>query len=116
MYAIAHIIYGIPLNSNDNVIEVSDVLEMIIEDDETDGIISYYRGSGEDLHPQAFGVGVCEFDECNHHIDLSTLNFTPTNEQRWKFQDLYNALPIEIRTEMVSKFGPPRTFLLWSSS
>jgi hypothetical protein len=113
-YAIATIIYGIPLDTYDADVTISEELSNLIEDQEG-GFICLYRGNS-DGPGQAFGIEVSEFDECNHHIDIKDLTFQPSLEQVKKLSDLLDALPNHIVDEMAKTFGPARTFLLWSSS
>tara|TARA_R110000868_G_scaffold324272_5_gene585169 strand:- start:757 stop:1104 length:348 start_codon:yes stop_codon:yes gene_type:complete len=113
-YAIAHVIYGIPLNSNDDEVKKSDELEDLIED-EPEGMLGYYSGSAPWI-PTAFGVELHEFDECNHHIDLDTINLQPTAEQLAQFNTEWANLPAEIKEEIIKSYGLPRVFLLWSTS
>lgn len=113
MYAIATVFYGVPLNSNEAEIPKSSLLEEAIEE-EQDGFTQLYSG-GSNCVPSAFGVQLSEFDECCHHIDISTLQLSPTAEQVTEYKRLYEALEPELQKEL-EVYGEPRVFILWSTS
>lgn len=116
-YAIGNVIYGIPLGTNrynpTGESEWSEELSIAIEDELT-GFLQYYSGSGD--VPAAFGVELCEFDEACYFVDITGLTLRPTIEQQAEVERAFNALPISLREEIITKFGTPRTFILWSTS
>ena len=114
MYAIGNIIYGIPLNDNDNDIEQPEILEVALEDEDPEGFMTFYTGSGDTI-PSAFGIVLDGIDEACHHIDLATLKLVPTDAEQAQFEKLYNDLPQELK-DAVDVYGKPRTFILWSTS
>ena len=115
MYAIANIIYGIPLISNEiPSIELSDELKEIIEDDDTDGILSFYSGSGDNT-PAAFGILLGQFDEACAYTDISKLKLTPIKEDIDQFEMLFNNLSNSLKIEIAS-ISKPFVFFLWSNS
>lgn len=77
-YAIFGVMYGIPLTSEDNQ-DITDIRELMNEL-EPPGFESYYSGNA-DVEPCAFGVNLCDFDECVDHIKVSDLKLVPTQEQ-----------------------------------
>jgi len=112
-YAIFSPIYGIPLNKNHQDVQRSEELQDMI-DSEVPGIISMYSGSGES--PLAFGIDLDnEFDECQHHLEVSEVLLTATPEQVAEFDHLFAGLSDEVKDEMLA-LGKPRVFLLISSS
>jgi hypothetical protein len=115
MYAIAQVIYGIPLNSN-NYFEdnrQSADLDLALENADP-GFLRYYSG-GADVPPSAFGIELSSFDEACHHVDLSSLVLEPTDAQHSEFAHLLEALEPALREEVLS-YGEPRVFFLWSTS
>lgn len=117
MYAICNVILGWPLNTNGpgKANDWSEELENAIEDEQP-GFIQHYRGSGEDM-PTAFGVELCEFDECAHHTFISDITLTSTREQETEIIALFNGLTPSLRREIITKYGlEPRIFILWTSS
>jgi hypothetical protein len=114
MYAIAQVIYGIPLNDNNGIVEQSEKLEYAIEDHDP-GFLTFYSGHGEAI-PSAFGIAVDEFDEACHHVDLSKLRLVPMQTDQDAFQELWDQLDEELKTEITTKYGTPRMFFLWSTS
>jgi len=115
MYAIAQVIYGLPLHLNsDNDDDWSDELEEAVEGEE-DGFLTYYSGAG-DHNPAAFGIHLCEFDEACDHIALTDLKLKPDEAQKEAFKRKLSALSNELRKEVTSRYSEPRTFILWSTS
>ena len=114
MYAIAQVIYGIPLNSNDNEnLDPTGVLTEAVEYEES-GYLEYYNG-GSDVPPRAFGVEISEFDECCHHIPLQDLRLRPTVDHLDQYQKLWNQQSPECQ-EALKKIGEPQVFILWTTS
>jgi len=120
-YAIAHIVYGIPLQPATGYLKRkwSEELEELIEaadDDEVDGFVLPYSGSS-DSQQAAFGILLGEFDEACHHIELSELRLTPTEVEVNLFQKNFNNLTETIQEELSGeKYGVPRVFILWGTS
>lgn len=78
------------------------------------GFLSEYCSSGGD--PLAFGVVLGQFDEACHHIELSDLSvFEIDPVQKQLVNSVYTKLPDDIK-QYVKKNGPPRLFMLRSSS
>ena len=118
-YAIAHIVYGIPLQNADGYLKRrwSEELEEAIEN-EDEGFITPYSGSSE-VTPAAFAVEIGTFDEACHHIEASTLKamLQPTFQVVDKWRDNFKALSESLRTELSDeKYGEPRVFILWGTS
>jgi hypothetical protein len=117
MYAIGHIIYGLPLKAADcreADPEWSEELEEAMDDYE-DGFHTPYSGSGE--NPAAFGVQLAMFDEACHHINLTDLVLTPTEEQKAEYARLFAGLTPDLQKELSAKsYGEPRVFILWATS
>lgn len=113
MYAIANIIYGIPLISNDPDFSRSDDLQEFI-DEEGDGVQSLYSGAGGE-QPAAFGVLIGEFDEACAFVEQSVYSASPSAEHVAEFNRLWANLSEEDRA-LMEPYGAPRTFLLWSTS
>jgi hypothetical protein len=112
-YAIFSPIYGVPLKSTRGKSNLSDELKDMVES-EAAGIIAKYSGSGD--MPLAFGVDLdADFDECTHHLELSKLKLTASLDQVKKFDDLFAGLTQELKDEILT-YGPPRVFILVSSS
>lgn len=118
MYAIALIVYGVPLMAGEhNEVTLPQCLDDILEegDGEELGWLMPYRGSGCD-HPFAFGIELCQFDEACNFVDMSTLNLAPTDAQRQEYDLKLAALSEELRAAVLRIGGQPRTFILWASS
>lgn len=107
MYAIAQVIYGIPLESPDLILEESLA-------GEEPGFLEYYSGSGDT--PAAFGVEIDSFDECCHHIFVRDLKLTPTAQQEAEYRDLWDQQPQEIQEALCKIAAEPEVFILWSTS
>lgn len=119
MYAIVNVVYGIPLHDNNTLDamldkEWSDELGSAI-DEEYPGILGFYSGSSNCV-PTAFGVLIDTFDEACHHVDLSSIRFQPDVTQIKQYDEEWAALPKTLQTEITSKFGKPRVFMLWTTS
>lgn len=111
-YAIFTVFYGIPLEAPDTGPFPDSVGEA--QDMELPGFHRQYSGHAQ-VTPACFGVELDQFDECDHHINLSSLTLAPTSEQVTEFQTLFDALDPEVR-EGLQKFGEPRVFFLTSTS
>jgi hypothetical protein len=114
MYIIANVIYGIPLHDKTWDVEYSPELEEMLEAEEG-GFRQYYHGSADNT-PSAFGVEVAEFDECCYFVDLTAEITTATQSHIDEFNSLWDALTPTLKDEISSKYGQPRTFILWTSS
>jgi len=141
MYAIAEVIYGIPLCTSTKVKNAhgmeyleedakrTERVELALEGQDLDdedaelplaeskgevGFNSPYSGSSDTL-PGSFGVILDAFDEACHHIELSDLCLQPTEEQKAAYQATWNALPEALRADL-AVYGEPRVFFLWSTS
>ena len=120
MYAIAEIVYGIPLNTNKGSEKWSEELELALDNEEFDGLMTFY--SGGDCPPAMFGVVLGEFDEACHHVDLDSLKLKPTTEDIMEYHRMFEALPETLQQEIVMKYGKPKgcgepwVFFLWSTS
>lgn len=115
-YAIAQVIYGVPLSDGD---AMSEELGEILENEgcsesEQAGFHSFYSG-GSPVTPAAFGVRLDEFDEACYSIDLDTLKLAPTNEQLALFNSAWASLEENVR-KALEPMGEPRVFILWSTS
>jgi len=114
-YAIAQVIYGLPLNTNRSDDEPwSEELEDQL-DEGKNGFLKYYSANS-DVIPAAFGIELCEFDEGCDHVDISDLKLEPTEDQKSKYQELLEMLPDDLLKEVTKRYSVPRTFILWSSS
>lgn len=112
-YAIANLIYGVPLHTNDSLYERPESLNNALED-EIEGFLAYYSGSG--YSPGAFGIKVDEVDECSHHSELHLAKFMANGHQHHvDYERLLKQLPKELQ-DQIKAFGHPRLFILWSSS
>lgn len=112
-YAIANLIYGVPLHTNDGSYERPQILEDALENEDY-GFLAFYSSSGE--RPGAFGIKVDEFDECCHHSELHLAKFMANgHSHHTEYERLFKQLPKELQDE-VRAFGQPRLFILWSSS
>lgn len=124
MYAIATVIYGIPLLNNkksdreQRSLELQRLIGVRVDDeddfdydevDAPDGFFIEEYGSG-------FGIQMGEFDEGCHHVDASSLKLIPTDAQVKKYNKLFSKLPLSIQQELTTKFGQPRTYFLWGHS
>lgn len=110
-YAIVNMIYSVPLMDTNG--ERSDDVNDFIEE-EPDGVLKFYSGSGET--PAAFGVNMkCDFDECTHHTELSSIRTLATTEEKATYKNLLADLTPE-QQKMLEQFGEPRVFMLWSTS
>ena len=115
MYAIAQIIYGLPLVANDGETSPRDTaaIAQAIED-EADGFLSYYSGAGDES-PAAFGVELGEFDECCAYLNVADLPLLPTAEQKEQYNRILAASTADIKAALAT-LGTPRVFFLWSTS
>lgn len=114
-YAIAHVIYGIPLTPNAGEAAVSRALRKAgRRPDEGRGFLGYYSGSADE-HPAAFGVKLDDFDEACAYTELSQLCLTPTPAQLATYQGLLAQLNEGLRTDLLA-LGAPRVFFLWGTS
>lgn len=141
MYAIAEIIYGIPLCTSTKVKNAhgmehleedatrTERVELALEGQDPDdenvelplastlgevGFNSPYSGSS-DATPASFGVILGAFDEACHHTELGDLCLQPTDEQKAAYQAAWDALPEALRADL-AVYGEPRVFFLWSTS
>ena len=107
-YAIANIIYGIPLCSN--VVQVAKDLGYDGEDAESFGFVSMYTASG----PQTGYCGVCldKFDECDAE-KVSDLTWEPTDAQEAEYNRLLSEVPERLREHIDTA---PTVWIIWSSS
>ncbi len=114
MYAIANVIYGLPFPP-DLPEEVNDRLNEVSEIEAELGpcYLAYYSGS-DTQQPRAFGVLLCEFDECQD-VNIADLVLVPTQNQIDKFNNEYAKLDPEFK-ELLKDQGEPRVFILWSTS
>lgn len=119
MYAIANVIYGIPLEiefkyyysdvkNDENHVRV---LENHFKN-QTPGFLQYYSGGGPT--PLAFGVEIDRFDEC-YNVKVSELNLIPSEEVKQKYQEMFEELDIDTQQELKT-FGEPEVIFLWSTS
>lgn len=117
-YAIVNVMYGVPLSHNQYPEERSELIQVAIEEADTDkdeaGFHRFYSG-GSDVTPAAFGIILGKFDEATHHTEMSEVLKEPTQEQLLKFQEALEALGPELYVSL-SEYGKPRVFLLWSTS
>lgn len=112
-YAIMTPIYGIPLRKQKGGGMISEKMDKLL-DDGCYGFMRYYSDGNDSSI--AFGVYVGqEIDECCHHVESSNFILEPTEEQKIKFNELYEKLDSDIKEEM-KQFGQPRVFYLMHSS
>jgi len=119
MYAIANIIYGIPLVKTDEESKHSEALKDLLEESDNEAgeapsFISYYSGSAE-VTPCAWGLELGYFDEGCAFVEADKLFMRPTNAQIAMVNEAFAALPEALRAE-ISEYGPIRVFALWSTS
>lgn len=117
MYAIAQIIYGYPLVSNDTDVPSARTTNELIDQalvDEEDGFLEYYSGASDE-EPVAFGIELGAFDEACAFVALSSLPTSPTAEQLAEFQANLDKLDAHTRSAIVA-LGEPSVFFLWSTS
>lgn len=113
-YAIATIIYGLPLVSNDfEDLNYSEELNEALENDDA-GFHRFYSG-GSNVDPAAFGVILGEFDEGCAYVDAHRLPLAPTPEQISEYVKLREPLSVALNEEL-DTYGEPRVFFLWSTS
>jgi hypothetical protein len=112
MYPIVKIIYGFPLHNNQIDYVHSAAINNALED-ELPGFMTFYSGAG--YMPCAFGIFLDEFDGAHHHVDLSSMNLKPSEQQIFDFVKLVQNLDEPTCTELV-KYGYPRIFFLWTTS
>jgi hypothetical protein len=109
MYAIGHVIYGIPLTK-----EIEKVCNKVlnVEAGEHDGgfFKTFYSGSG-DTTPGFCGVELASFDESSNFL-LSKITKTPTKAEKAKAIAKIAALPKEIKRIM----PPIGAWVVWSTS
>jgi hypothetical protein len=113
MYAICTVVYGWDLTDQSK--ELNDIVEEIIEacaeeveNEEELGLITRYAGGNID--PYAFGITLCEFDECGNYL-VSKLKLKASEEDKKKLAKL--KIPKKLKPYLK---GEPTEFLLWSSS
>jgi hypothetical protein len=111
MYCIFTVVYGIPCHNNERSHVRSELIEEQAEC-ESDGFFSPYSGKGDT--PIAFGIGLGEFDEACHHVEMFSVP-TPTPAQMGEFKKLYDALEPEVKAAL-DQYGAPRVFFLAGSS
>lgn len=116
MYAMAHMIYGYPLVTNDQepsprarLPRVDDAL-----DEEMAGFLTYYSGAADET-PAAFGIRLGRFDEACAFVPIAEIPLAPTEDQRTEFQRLLEALPSDLQGDLRG-LGEPSVFLLWATS
>ena len=115
MYAIANVIYGIPLMiENGDEESMSDEFFEALDEDEG-GFMTFYSGSG-DFIPRAFGVMLDQLDECCHHIFLDEVALAPTADQEAEYQALWARHSPETQAQLLAHGAEPRVFILWSTS
>lgn len=114
MYAIARIIYGVPLVSNDDTpLELPASVSEAVEDEE-EGFLTYYSGSSDEP-PAAFGVELGEFDEACAFVKPADLPLTPTAHHVAQYEALLATQPPE-RKACLAALGAPQVLFLWSTS
>lgn len=116
MYAIAHLIYGHPLVTNDAGPSPRarwPRVDAAIED-EVEGFLTYYSGAADET-PAAFGIRLGHFDEACAFVPLSDIPLAPTDEQKAQYEAQFAALAPELQDDLRS-LGSPAVFLLWSTS
>ena len=111
-YAIFTIVYGFPLANVEDDNRSSELEDFV--DRCPDGVETRYSGSAIQI-PAAFGLVLGQFDECDHHIEISSLTLIPTSKQLATFHRLFEALPLEDQ-HLLNTLGFPRTFFLVSTS
>lgn len=105
-YAIANVIYGVPLTK-----EVGFLIYGKDAEPEDLGFEILYSGSA-DYSPGFCGVSLYLFDECSDSFPASQLVLVPTPEQRAQAEAKIAQLPEDVR-----KLCPPlNTYIVWSTS
>jgi len=107
-YAIANVIYGVPL-TRDEILEKVSIDDL----DGQDGFLSYYSG-GADVQPMAFGVALSEFDEATDYVDMRTLQIMPTGADLDQYQRCLDQLEDPEKSILAAE--KPFVFILWSTS
>lgn len=117
MYAIATVMYGIPLCSETKSQSQlsADLMEVIEDGGDEAGFHISYRGSGGDV-PAAFGIELDSFDEACALVEVSDLKLEPTKKQIDEFNKMFNSLDENMQKEITKFGGKPRVFFLWESS
>jgi hypothetical protein len=116
MYTIVDVVYGIPLNrNNEEPPDRSLALDGVI-DDEVLGIINPNRKDDLNGKPIAFGIVIDGFDEDCHHTEGTSVRMVPSEGEIKDFNDMFAALDPAVQQEMKEKYGEPRVFFLWSTS
>jgi hypothetical protein len=107
MYAIATIVYGVPVDEKIDRL----VHERSFEDLEELGWEILYSGSSN-ISPGFLGVELCDLPTIEDSTLVSTLRFAPTDEERARAQALIDAQPEEIKALL----PPPDVYIIWSTS
>lgn len=112
--AILNVVYGIPLcDEGGDRLDMSDELNDIIDGEQLEGFERLYSAYGEE--PCYFGINISLLGEGGIN-ELDELRIYPTMAEMDKYEQMFNALPEEIKSELLSLFPGPRVFFLWSSS
>lgn len=114
-YAIANVIYGVPLNEEANDLinkwEQDETNDNWFEDnDGTCGFTMLYTGSAD--YAGYCGVSLMEFDECEDFRPISSLNVQPTEKQIEEVKAKVAKLHPELKA-VLPEIG---TYLVWSTS
>lgn len=112
MYAIANVIYGVPLTRG-YLAELADDMNNEGVQDSNDGYLKYYSGNS-DYVPAAFGVELCSFDEATDYLEVEKLKLEPTDEDKKEFNRLLLELDEPFRN--IIERETPSVFILWSTS
>lgn len=122
-YAIGNIVYGIDASENSQLISIieewlteNSTSEIQTSDDfQENWCQSYYSAGG--LILAVFGIQLGYIDECNN-ISIERLNekaFVNDNN-KLKYMEMYNKLPLSLRSKIEDAGLKAETFILWSSS
>ena len=112
-YAIANIIYGVPLNEAGNNLMnkwADEGDERFFEEDDACGFTMLYNGSAD--YAGYCGVNLMQFDECEDFRPVSSLNVQPTQEQI----DEANSKIAKLHPDLKAILPEIGTYLVWSTS
>lgn len=117
MYAIANVIYGIPLtdkiydfiHSEENV-DAEELTDYGPDEEELGFTTPYHGGSNRTVG--WLGVSLTEFDECSDFPLSDITNVKPTEEQIAEVKDKISKLPKEILDIAL----PTDIYVVWSTS
>lgn len=114
-YATGDVIFGVPLVALPPTVVLSEETDEYREEGNRSlGFIRAYSGSHEET-PSAFGIELLSLETIAAFTDLDAAKVTVTQELKNRYEELREALPEEVRDDLLA-LGEPRLFILWSSS